>query len=424
MSRVYTRNEAINLIEELNDLLSNKIAEENIKSFNDTETNETLIYFHNNGNEFISLLEQNDIKTLLEEYDNNTISFILGKLITIATAFSLKKDLSQEFYITENRYKTTTVYNSDWVMQDPDWGDKWRYNSEEKIEELNEVLRNELLKHGFTEEEIPVLMETDDKKKSSIDNLIKNINKKINTNIPNEYEQCISPLQKRIDGIKKDINELAKSSIPDKQERLTRKGAQLIYFNDEIVKLEAEKQKKIDELNYIKDNVLYEKLYKSGCKIVAMAKIFAAMYEDENITPETMIEYLDSNGNLDDKSLQSKYPDYKVTTVTANQIATYDIPENSYIIGKAILGGGLGEHFVVIKKIDINEINGNTVINYDFDRTSKNDSYPDPRDPNKNIKRNYSSEPVTKNEIDKNKGQITELRIFERTEEKWKRNYL
>ena len=126
----------------------------------------------------------------------------------------------------------------------------------------------------------------------------------------------------------------------------------------------------------------------------------AAMYDDDSITPNTVMQYADKDGLLSDESLKSKYPDYKVTTVQEKDIANYIFPKDCYIIGKAIIGGGYGEHFVVIKSITTTVKNGNVIFKYEKSNSSNNDGI-----------RDYSSEEPGK---DSTKARVVELRVFER----------
>lgn len=196
-------------------------------------------------------------------------------------------------------------------------------------------------------------------------------------------------------------------SEQDRKELLKRKSALHMYKSIQLDKYKKENKKTIEDLKVkiknIKDNLLYHKVYNSGCKIISTAKVFSAMYDDDSITPNDVMQYVDKNGLLDDESLKSKYTDYKVTTVQEKDIANYVFPENCYIIGHARIGGGYGEHFVVIKNITSTVKNGNVFIEYEKSNSSNND-----RD------RNYTSEEPGN---DSTKAKIFELRVFERIKE-------
>ena len=60
-------------------------------------------------------------------------------------------------------------------MQNMDWGDKWRYLSEEKIRQANERLSVALQELGYSDEKISKFLETDDPTKSSITLLKKSL---------------------------------------------------------------------------------------------------------------------------------------------------------------------------------------------------------------------------------------------------------
>ena len=107
------------------------------------------------------------------------------------------------------------------------------------------------------------------------------------------------------------------------------------------------------------------------------------------------------NGLRDDESLKSKYTDYKVTKVQEKDIANYVFPKDCYIIGRAVIGGGYGEHFVVIKSITSTVKKGNVFIGYEKSNSSNNDEI-----------RDYSSEEPGK---DSTKARVVELRVFERS---------
>ena len=64
----YTREEAIDLANSLIKKLSSKIETLNDMNINDCDNLEISIYLQQNGKEFISLIEKNDIKKELAEY--------------------------------------------------------------------------------------------------------------------------------------------------------------------------------------------------------------------------------------------------------------------------------------------------------------------------------------------------------------------
>ena len=173
-----------------------------------------------------------------------------------------------------------------------------------------------------------------------------------------------------------------------------------------LLKLEEYKNqnaKAIEDLKSKMKSLLYDKVYNSGCKIIATAKVFSAMYDDDNITPNTVMQYVDEQGLLDDEGLKSAYPDYKVTTVKEKDIANYVFPKECYIIGHAQIGGGYGNHFVAIKSITTVVKNGKVIIKYEKSNSSNNDET-----------REYSSEDPGDSP---KKAKVFELRIFERIKE-------
>lgn len=95
------------------------------------------------------------------------------------------------------------------------------------------------------------------------------------------------------------------------------------------------------------------------------------------------------------------YKDYKVTRVKEENIANYVFPKDCYIIGQARIGGGFGNHFVVIKSITSTVKNGITILKYEKSNSSDNDR-----------NRHYSSEDPGK---DSTKAKVIELRVFERS---------
>ena len=415
----YTREEAIDLANSLIKKLSSKIETLNDMNINDCDNLEISIYLQQNGKEFISLIEKNDIKKELAEYNNQAIAMVLSKILPSAIELGLEKNLSKDFCIVDTPYSTNDFDRAKegepenpkavWTMQNSDWGDKWRYVSEERIKELNNQLSEALKELGYSDEKISIFLETENSISSSMSALTYSLNQLVSEkekiNKKNE-DLRFNEIKK----IEKEMNEIHSDeavSEQDRKELLKRKSALHMYKSIQLDKYKKENKKTIEDLKVkiknIKDNLLYHKVYNSGCKIISTAKVFSAMYDDDSITPNDVMQYVDKNGLLDDESLKSKYTDYKVTTVQEKDIANYVFPENCYIIGHARIGGGYGEHFVVIKNITSTVKNGNVFIEYEKSNSSNND-----RD------RNYTSEEPGN---DSTKAKIFELRVFERIKE-------
>ena len=412
----YTRAEAIELIDSLIKKLSSKIETLSEVNINDCDNLEISIYLQQNGKEFISLIEKNDIMNELAEYNNQTIAMVLSKILPSAIELEKEKNLSTDFCIVDTPYNTATFDKAKegepknpkavWTMQNMDWGDKWRYLSEEKIRQANERLSVALQELGYSDEKISKFLETDDSSSSSVGELEMALDillakkQKINKQTEDlKFEE--------IKRIEKEMDELRSSTILTEQDRediLKRKNALHLHKSIQLEKYKEQNKKTKKELESkiknIKENLLYDKVYKSGCKIISTAKIFSAMYDDDSITPNAVMQYVDKDGLISDESLNSKYTDYKVTTVQEKDIANYIFPKDCYIIGKAVIGDGYGEHFVVIKSITSTVKNGNINFKYQKSNSSNNDEI-----------RDYSSEEPGK---DSTKARVVELRVFER----------
>lgn len=412
----YTREEALELADSLIKKLSSRI--EALSDMNITDCNklEISIYLQQNGKEFISLVDKKDIKNELAEYNNQTIAIVLSKIIPSAIEFGLEKNLSKDFCIVDTSYNTNAfeIYKerkflnpkASWTMQNSDWGDKWRYISEEKIKELNDRLSAALKELGYSDEKILGFLETEIADSSSVILLREALaklyleKKKSNKQIENLDSDEIKQIEIEMDEIRNNIT----LSAQERKERLQRKNALHIHKS---MQLEKRKKQNADELERLKNKIerikkefLYNKIYSSGCKIVSMAKIFSAMYDDESITPNVIMQYVDEEGLISDDSLKSVYKDYKVTRVKEKDIANYVFPRDCYIIGQARIGGGLGEHFVVIKSITSTVKNGMVILKYEKSNSSDNDEI-----------RDYSSEEPGN---DSRKAKVIELRVFER----------
>ena len=341
---------------------------------------------------------------------------VLSKILPFAIELELEKNLSTDFCIVDTPYSTADFDNAKegepenpkavWTMQNMDWGDKWRYLLEEKIRQANERLSVALHELGYSDEKISKFLETDDSSSSSVGELEMALDillakkQKINKQTEDLKFEEIKRIEKEMDELRSNTT----LTEQDKKELLKRKSALHLYKAIQLEKYKKENEKAIEvlksKIKNIKENLLYDKVYKSGCKIISTAKIFSAMYDDDSITPNAVMQYVDKDGLISDESLNSKYTDYKVTTVQEKDIANYIFPKDCYIIGKAVIGGGYGVHFVVIKSITSTVKNGNINFKYQKSNSSNNDGI-----------RDYSSEEPGK---DSTKARVVELRVFER----------
>jgi RHS repeat-associated protein len=119
----------------------------------------------------------------------------------------------------------------------------------------------------------------------------------------------------------------------------------------------------------------------SGCKVIAAAQVVSAIAGTE-VTPAMMAGYVDNEGNLSQAEILKAIsdnapgtqvtPDYWEKKLDANRLNT--IKSNSsgatYIIAKAIIGGGIGEHYVVVTDY---EVNADGKIEYTVSGSSIND---------------------------------------------------
>lgn len=119
---------------------------------------------------------------------------------------------------------------------------------------------------------------------------------------------------------------------------------------------------------------------KYGCKATAAAKMVSSM-TGSNVTPDIMATYADSSGNLSQAAIAqaiSDYSDKPVTTdywqkqLNADRLSTIkrNISGKTFVLARAIIGGGLGEHWVVLQDFSINP---DGTINYSINGTSNND---------------------------------------------------
>ena len=308
--------------------------------------------------------------------------------------------MTQTAFAVENGINPKTLAR--WIA---DWGDKWRYVSEKKIKESNERLSEALKDLGFSDEKISEFLDTKDSENSSmkslkkeLDNLIEDI-RKINKQNEETKEYEKKEIEREIEEIR------ANKTLSDqvRKELLRRRNDLLLHKTLKLEEYKNQNAKAIEDLKSKMKSLLYDKVYNSGCKIIATAKVFSAMYDDDNITPNTVMQYVDEQGLLDDEGLKSAYPDYKVTTVKEKDIANYVFPKECYIIGHAQIGGGYGDHFVAIKSITTVVKNGKVIIKYEKSNSSNNDET-----------REYSSEDPGDSP---KKAKVFELRIFERIKE-------
>ena len=411
----YNREEAIALLDSLLTKLASQVETYSGVNINDCDNLEIAIYLQQYGKEFISLIQGKNIKDELAEYNNETIDMVLSKMLPVAIELGLEKNLSRDFCIVDTPY-STKIYNqsekgnpenprAEWTMQNADWGDKWRYISEEKIKESNERLSEALKDLGFSNEKISEFLDTKDSENSSMELLNISFNRiikeKEELNRKNE-ELRLSENNE----IEREIEEIrANKTLSDqvRKELLRRRNALLLHKTLKLEEYKNQNAKAIEDLKSKMKSLLYDKVYNSGCKIIATAKVFSAMYDDDNITPNTVMQYVDEQGLLDDEGLKSVYPDYKVTTVKGKDIANYVFPKECYIIGHAQIGGGYGYHFVAIKSITTVVKNGKVIIKYEKSNSSNNDET-----------REYSSEDPGDSP---KKAKVFELRIFERIKE-------
>jgi RHS repeat-associated protein len=116
---------------------------------------------------------------------------------------------------------------------------------------------------------------------------------------------------------------------------------------------------------------------KEGCKVTAAAEIISTIL-DETVNPGNVAKNTDGGGFLTQAAVANRMEsegiiietDYWEKGLTPEKLTEIKNSEDTvYIIAKADLGGGLGEHWVVIT--DVNCVNG--VVTYTVSGTSVND---------------------------------------------------
>jgi hypothetical protein len=117
-----------------------------------------------------------------------------------------------------------------------------------------------------------------------------------------------------------------------------------------------------------------------GCKATGAAKIASSM-TGMNITPDIMASYADSSGNLSQEAISKAISDYSDKPVITdywekglNADRLSKIRNNPsgkvFILARVTLGGGLGEHWVVLQDY---MLNSDGIIHYLVNGTSVND---------------------------------------------------
>lgn len=103
MNKEYKREEAIKLIETILQKLTKKAEEMGERSLEDPQEDEAELYLRTAGTGFAESLKKAKLDSTLADYDNNTISVLLGKCILALAEFELEQELYEDFVIVENK---------------------------------------------------------------------------------------------------------------------------------------------------------------------------------------------------------------------------------------------------------------------------------------------------------------------------------
>lgn len=264
----YTRAEAVELIDSLIKKLSSKIETLSEVNINDCDNLEISIYLQQNGKEFISLIEKNNIKNELAEYNNQTIAMVLSKILPSAIELELEKGLSKDFCIEEKNYLNDLKYEP-LTMQD---FTGLLLKNKEQRKQIIDSLDTQLKSH-----ELSI-------KKLNGDYLnLKQIRADISQK-KNEYEAIIS---KKF----KDTGKVHSLSPVTLRVLLDNVYNEKIYSEIEQLEQQLESLESIE-----KDIDKLDTMEKSGCKIIAMAKMLRNCGYEVSI--EDVLENVDSKGNL------------------------------------------------------------------------------------------------------------------------------
>lgn len=349
MSKEYTRDEAITLIDTLWRKLAEKIEEVSSKSIDNAEESGVELYLRTAGGMFTESRKSADITKVLPEYDNETIAKILSKSIQSAIALDFGDDLSEDFLIVEEKYRTEVKFES-FTMQD--YCNYRLMNKKSYLNKMN-TLKQKLSIHGLN---LSYTNEKFDKK-----TLIKEISDAIS-----QYQYNIGFLEQTIKNVR-----------PSKPLSVGLMKQQSI-IGDLYKDIEKNRNKINSLIEISKEIEGIEIIDKAGCKVISIYKMLKEM--QIAITLDKLLEYLDEYGNLSDKKITDQNPTISKIRIESQNIFHQPIPQNTFIIAVAMLGmkgkiNGGGTHFVLVKKISfLEDKNGKRKIQYEIEPSSSNDN--------------------------------------------------
>lgn len=349
MSKEYTRDEAITLIDTLWRKLAEKIEEVSSKSIDNAEESGVELYLRTAGGMFTESRKSADITKVLPEYDNETIAKILSKSIQSAIALDFGDDLSEDFLIVEEKYRTEVKFES-FTMQD--YCNYRLMNKKSYLNKMN-TLKQKLSIHGLN---LSYTNEKFDKK-----TLIKEISDAIS-----QYQYNIGFLEQTIKNVR--LSKPLSVGLMKQQS----------IIGDLYKDIEKNRNKINSLIEISKEIEGIETIDKAGCKVISIYKMLKEM--QIAITLDKLLEYLDEYGNLSDKKITDQNPTISKIRIESQNIFHQPIPQNTFIIAVAMLGmkgkiNGGGTHFVLVKKISfLEDKNGKRKIQYEIEPSSSNDN--------------------------------------------------
>ncbi len=399
--RLITTEDAILEIDNISNFILTKSKIAYYSKLTDTSIDIVNKFLENNYLNLKENLRKIDLKKTLLNYDNGTLFQILKKCYLISNSLSIQ--LLGEYDTFTNTDYSVTIYSEDrymqdsnsseknkWVMQNSNWGDFWTTANEEQIKKLNNQLAEALKKLNYSELDIQRYTTNEE------DN-------NITIKLKNELKNRIKSNEKTIKSYTEKLSAINNSSSSRSK---TQEQYNLEKNKDNYEKGISKLKKENDVCNEVL-TLLHDKVSQSGCKIVASAQLFSELLDDNKFDPKKVIPYTDKEGNLNSISIVNNFPNIHVKELSYEEIFYYNFPSNSFILAKADVKGGVGQHWVVVKQIrsKINVKTGTQLMIYDVIYSSSNDK-------DRYFTSDYLNNPNLSTKSDTKKAKVTNLVIY------------